>query len=231
MSHLYEEDDACPCGEHEPQFGLPEHLPEDERILWQGQPTADFIRKLTKGWVRSLAAISAVIFLLQVLAAAGLTYTEIARNTLVLSMPFWILATAIHYIARSAAHATVYTITDKRVTFRTGFIMRTSTNIPFQAIAKVGVSRNADDSYDMPIGTRKGEQIAYAMLWPNLQWTSPIKAVPAMRAIAQNEPAADILATALARFHKQPVLPVADRVVPGTADDRPVATDHLPQAG
>jgi len=110
--------------EFEPQFGLPERLPSDEFIVWQGSPdigalaaSAFHIKKLV------------IYFILLIVACAWPALEAQAGAMAVLQAVKWIAPlsllglASVWLVAYMTSRATVYTLTNKRVVMRLGIVL------------------------------------------------------------------------------------------------------------
>ncbi len=177
----------------EPIPGLPDYLPEGERILWQGAPNwKQFaIRALH---VRKVAIYFALLFAWRLLgdgAPAGHT-----GLLLMAALAIGLLLLLGWAMARSA----LYTITNHRVVMRFGIALPMSINLPFEAIDSVDLRRRAGGSGDIAIVPRPGGQIrrlSWVVMWPHARpWrTSPVQ--PMLRCLDDADEAARILGDAL----------------------------------
>jgi hypothetical protein len=148
-------------------YGLPEKLPSNEKILWQGRP--GYAALLKKVFFFKYIAI--YLLLLIVVSFVfdqynyGLTegFEGLILNTLIgvfcLSL-FMLLA----YFSYST---TIYTITDKRIVMRIGMVLTLSLNIPFKKIESADLKINSDGSGDISITLHPAVKIAYIHLWPH----------------------------------------------------------------
>jgi hypothetical protein len=154
--------------EFEPQRGLPESLPKDETLLWQGSPgwrmlarRAFHLRKLT------------LYFAVMVLLRAAFVYHDTGSVVEALRAtpgPLALAAIALGLVALLAwltARSAVYTITDKRVVMRIGIVLTLTFNIPFKRIASAGLHLESDGSGDLPLLLLPPDRIAYLHLWPH----------------------------------------------------------------
>ena len=117
--------------EFEPQYGLPERLPSDEHIVWQGSPD-----------VRALAASAfhtrklVFYFGLLVLACAWPALESGAGPMALLLSVKWILPLSltgllcVWTLAWMTARTTVYTVTNKRIVMRLGIVLTVTFNLP-----------------------------------------------------------------------------------------------------
>lgn len=177
----------------EPIPGLPDYLPDGERILWQGAPNwKQFaIRALH---VRKVAIYFALLFAWRLLgdgALAGhvglLVMAAIAIGLLLL-------------LGWAMARSALYTITNHRVVMRFGIALPMSINLPFEAIDSVDIRRHGSGTGDIAIVPRPGRQIkrlSWVVMWPHARpWrTSPVQ--PMLRCLDDADEAGAILADAL----------------------------------
>ena len=126
--------------EFEPQFGLPERLPSDEFIVWQGSPdisalaaSAFHIKKLV------------IYFILLIVACAWPALEAGAGAMAVLQAIKWIAPlsllglASVWLVAYMTSRATVYTLTNKRVVMRLGIVLTVTFNLPLKQIASSDV--------------------------------------------------------------------------------------------
>lgn len=158
-----------PEHDHEPQPGLPEELPADERVLWQGSPDwralavqAFHVRKLAVYFALLLAWRAAVVW-----PAAGAA--EALWSVLML-LPLAALGIGlIALVARLSASGALYTITNRRVVMRIGIVLTVTFNLPMKRIGAAGLHVNADGSGDIPLTLNPGDHIAWLHLWPHVR--------------------------------------------------------------
>jgi hypothetical protein len=186
--------------EFEPQFGLPEPLPADERMLWQGAP--DWRRLALNAFhVRKLAAYFGAILGLRALFvwADGGALAEVGK-ALVMLLPLALLAIVIAAsLAWLASRTTVYTITDKRVVMRIGIVLNVTFNLPLTRLATAGLRLHADGSGDMPLALAGSDSIAYLHLWPHARPWRVAKPEPMLRCVPDAVAVSRLLADAWAR--------------------------------
>ncbi len=178
--------------EFEPQFGLPEALPEGERILWQGAPDWRAMA-LRVFHLRKLALYFGLILALR---AANALYdgagAGAAAMSVAVALPWCLLALALFAgLAWLSARTTAYTITDRRIVMRVGIVLSLSFNLPLLRIDGAGLRRLAGGVGDIPLQLLRGERIAYLHLWPHArpwQFRQPepmLRCVPDAEAVAQ----------------------------------------------
>lgn len=184
-------------GEARP-YGLPGPLPEGERILWQGQPQWRALawRAFHVREVSTYFAIFAAWRAASGWVEAGSAAVAVERASTV--APF--AAGAIGLLALLAwlsARYAVYTVTDRRVVFNTGVAISSTLNLPLKAIQSADLRVHGESSGDISLGLGEGARIAFGTIWPHARpWTLK-RPQPTLRAIAQPERVAGVIAEAL----------------------------------
>jgi hypothetical protein len=183
--------------EFEPQFGLPEPLPADERILWQGSPDWRVLAR-TAFHVRKLAVYFGVILALRVtfVFADGGSAAEAAK-AIAMMLPLALLAIGIAAsLAWLAARTSVYTLTDRRVVMRIGIVLSLTFNLPLKRLATAGLRLHAGGSGDIPLALAGTDTIAYLHLWPHARPWRVAKPEPMLRAVPNAAEVSRLLADA-----------------------------------
>jgi hypothetical protein len=198
-----------PPGEHEhefePELGLPEPLPDGERMLWQGAPDWQALARRVFH-VRKLAAYFAAVLLARgafVLADGGSAIE--ALKALALVAPLAVLAVGIALgLAWLTARTTVYTLTDRRLVLRIGIVLTITFNLPLRRIAAAGLRLDGHGHGDLPLTLLPGDKIAFVHLWPHARpwrFSQPepmLRCLPDAERVAQRLSAAWSAATGLA---------------------------------
>ncbi|MFL5337472.1 MAG: photosynthetic complex putative assembly protein PuhB [Geminicoccaceae bacterium] len=198
-----------------PPRGLPGHLPEGERILWQGAPqTAALARRTFHG--RAVAVYFAIVL-------AGAVVTNVAEGASPAATALAILWVAplamvavglIMLFAWLTSRTTVYTITNRRLVLRVGIALPATINLPFATIGSAGVRTFPDGTADIPLTVTGPDAVAYMMLWPHARPWRLSRAEPMLRAVPDGAQVAAILARALAAAAEQPVQAVGAALPP-----------------
>ncbi len=192
--------------EFEPVPGLPEQLPKDERLLWQGQP---HWRPLAMRAFR-LREVMIYFALLMVWQAAsswldGSGALLALQNAMAL-VPLALAAIALLVgLAYASAQTTLYSITDRRIVLRIGMALPVTLNIPFTVIDGAGVATHRDGSGDIAMQLRKGDRLAYLVLWPHVRPWRYARPEPMLRAIENPQAVAELLSNALAGASAKPI--------------------------
>lgn len=187
--------------EFEPQFGLPERLPEGERIVWQGTPLWTVLAR------RAFHADKVAIYFAVLLAwqLASRLHDGAAPGEALRSMAGWSLLAAtgvglLLALAWMSARTTVYTLTERRIVMRIGIVLTVSYNLPLARI----------ESADLrPVGHGEGGEIALALeprtriawlhLWPHVRPWRVARPQPMLRALADAQSVSALLADAWAQ--------------------------------
>ncbi len=212
---------AATSGETGVPCGLPQSLPDVERVLWQGSP----------GWrplmrhafhLRTLALYFGILIAWcaanRALGGAGpaATLHSTALFTALALAPLLLIA----LYAWLTARTTVYTVTDRRLVLRIGIALPMSMNLPFAVVETAGLRLHRDGSGDIPLTVSGRTPVAYLLLWPHARPWRLKHAEPMLRAVPDAAHVAQIVARALSSAACVP----ARAIEPQTAA-RPHAAD------
>lgn len=190
--------------EGEPVKGLPEVLPQGERMLWQGAP-AWWPLAFRALYVRLVLGYFALLVIWSVGAdlAAGVGFVE-ALLTAANLVPVVLAAVGLLTLYAWLAHrSTVYTITNRRVVLRYGVALPMTLNLPFAIVESAAVKAYGDGTGDIPLALNQDERVSYFMLWPNVRPWRFAKPQPMLRNVPDADEVAQILARALAQAAKE----------------------------
>lgn len=198
--------------EFEPEYGLPERLPADEQILWQGSPDVKTLA-ISAFHMRKLS----IYFVLLTLACAWPAIESGAEPWAMLSAVKWIVPltvvamVSVWILAFLTARTTVYTLTNKRVVMRLGIVLTVTFNLPLKRMSAADVRDLPGGFGDISLALTGEDRIAWVHLWPSVRpWrikkTEPtLRAVPDARAVAVHLGGAWSQATGLAAVAVAPV--------------------------
>jgi Bacterial PH domain len=197
----------------DPVKGLPAHLPEGERMLWQGSPRWQDMA-LHAFHARKVAVYFAVLTFVTVAyrlmeGDAALT----ALRPVIWYIPMALVAVGLLTgLAWASARTTIYTITTRRIVLRIGIALPISLNLPFAQIESAGLRLYPSAAGDIPVGVKKGERLAWLILWPHVRPFKLNHPEPMLRAVPDAQAVAAVLGAALAG--KEPAaLPVERKTV------------------
>lgn len=188
----------------EPVPGLPEALPTDEHILWQGRP--DALRLAKEAWKLNwvLGYFALLTFWRVGVSSATAPMGEAALH----GVPFVLAGAAaaglILLMATVQARSTIYTLTNKRVALRIGAALTMTLNLPYVCIAnanaQIGKKGFGTVAFDLMGETR----LSYLMTWPHTRPWRMARTQPALRAIPEAAKVAQIFAQAAETRVSQP---------------------------
>lgn len=176
--------------ENEPIRGLPGDLPAGEHILWQGAPDwRTFARSaLFTRWIGLyFVFLTALAFTSGSFGGALVT----GASGLIALLLLWGFAWGV-------ARTTVYTITNRRVVLRIGVALNKCINLPLKVIGSANLRPQAAGFGDIALSLTEKHRLGYAVLWPHARPLHFSKPEPMLRALADAEQAAEILAKACA---------------------------------
>ena len=179
------QDHASHEHEFEPQFGLPERLPGNERILWQGSPAVAALAQ-SAFHLRKIALYFAVLLV----ARAAQEVSSGASALEVLLALKWLAPLAltglliVWTLAWLTARTTVYTLTNKRVVMRLGIVLTVTFNLPLSRIASADLRALDAGHGDITLALKGEDRIAWVHLWPSVRPWRIARPEPTLRAIA-----------------------------------------------
>jgi hypothetical protein len=200
----------------EPVRGLPENLPEGEKLRWQGAPQWGALA-VKAFHVRKVALYFGLLILFRVgyvLSAGEPVSVAVMSGTwlLLLSlMAIGILALMAWLYSRS----TVYSITDRRIVIRFGVALPIAVNIPFKIIESAGLRHHGKGVGDIPLALGSGQSVNYIIMWPNVRPWRFFDAQPMLRCVPNVDAAAEILSSALHAAVSSESADAADRQADG----------------
>ena len=197
--------------DEEPVPGLPEELPQGERILWQGAPQwrvlareAFHLRKLALYF--GLIGVLRLAFLLE----DGLVGLELAKGM----APFLVLAVSglliVWALAWLSARHTLYTLTNRRVVMRIGIVLTVTFNIPYSRIMGANLRQSEAGHGDVSLEIEPASRIPYLQLWPHARAWHVRHPQPTLRGIQGAKEVATLLTEAWSQARGLRALPSAD---------------------
>lgn len=169
---------------HEHEFeaapGLPEPLPQGERLIWQGSP--DWVQLAIHAFhVRKLAVYFGLMLALQWIYLQG--ESQVAMSLLTSAV---LALTALGLLALTAwfsARTTLYTLTDRRVVMRIGVVLSITLNLPLKRIAAAAIKPQAGGHGDIALSLAGTDRIAYLNLWPHARAWQLKRPEPSLRCV------------------------------------------------
>ncbi len=177
--------------EIEPIRGLPGQLPPGERILWQGAPAwrilarTAFHTRLVTGY---FALLSGWAMASALAGQAG--YLGVVMTVLVGVIGVGLL----HLIAWGSARTTVYTLTNRRMVMRIGIAVPKCINLPLAMIESIDLAVRSDGTGDLPLTIKGAPKLGFLALWPHARPWKIARPQPMLRAVADGEKIAALIA-------------------------------------
>ena len=218
--------------ELEPAFGLPEPLPSNEKILWQGSPDwrvlarrVFFLRTLTIYFVAILAIRGTLV-----LVDGGTAMAALKAVLLVAPLAVLALGTLLG-VAIMTARTAVYTITNKRVVMRIGIVLNVTFNLPFKRIASAGMNDTGNGTGDITLALAGDDKIGFVHLWPHARPWRLARPEPMLRCVPQAKEVGQILSRAWSASTGLAISTALQTDAGSAADPvRPVAASAAPTA-
>jgi hypothetical protein len=191
--------------------GLPERLPEGERLLWQGTPQWRSLA-VNAFHVRSVAIYFAILMAWRgeiVFSDGGNAGT--ATIAVLWMMPVALAAVAVlGLLAWFSARTTVYTITTRRIIMRFGIALPMTLNIPFRIVDAAALSIHRDGMGDIPLRLEGSDRVAFVVLWPHVRPWRVNRPEPMLRSIPNPAQVAHMLSRAMVAESGQPAQPIPE---------------------
>jgi hypothetical protein len=205
--------------------GLPERLPEGERLLWQGKPQWRSLA-VHAFHARSVAIYFAILIVYRgwtVLSETGSIATTAIAALWVTPLAFGAVGVLL-LLAWLSARTTVYSITSRRVVMRFGIALPMTLNIPFRVVDAAALSIRAHGTGDIPLALAGNDRIAFAVLWPHARPWRMSRPEPMLRAIPDVAQVAQVLSRAMAAASGQPAATTVETPqTPSTAASQSLA--------
>ncbi len=202
--------------------GLPGPLPAGESILWQGSPSWQGVARRAL-FVRGVAIYFLLLALLRGadLTAGGAGLSEALGGAVLLVVIGAVPVALLLLFAGLSARSTLYTITTRRIVLRVGVALPMTINIPFAVIESAGLIRQSDGTGDVVVKVMPPHRVSWMALWPHISPFRLARPEPMLRALADADEAARVLARALAASMERQapaVVPAAAAAAPGHAE-------------
>ncbi len=180
--------------------GLPDHLPEGERLIWQGRP--DWKRLAINAFhIRKVAFYFAVIIVGQAIGRLGQqeNFALALRLTPTLVLMAFAACGILLLLAYLNAKTTLYTLTSKRLLLKVGIALPAYINIPLKNIESASFAETGNGCGTIVFRTSGNTRLAYLLLWPHVRPWHFTQPQPALRDVPNAEGIATLVAEALGR--------------------------------
>jgi hypothetical protein len=174
--------------EFEAALGLPERLPRNEYVIWQGQPNWKQLA-VDAFHVRKILLYFAVMVGLQLAhllegdTAALDIVKQIGTSVLLASLALGLLV----WSAYLSGQATIYTLTNRRIVMRIGIVLSLTFNLPLKKIVSCDLMALKNQIGNIAIGISSDSPIGWLNLWPHVRAWRIHSPQPTLRCIANAE--------------------------------------------
>ncbi len=183
--------------EFEAALGLPEPLPQDEVILWQGAPNwismAKHVFRLQ--WLSLYFAVIVILQLISVSSNEG----GLAAGWSSVALAFFLAVVGlllVGLLAYWSATTTMYTLTNRRIVMRVGIVLTVTFNLPYKTLGSADLKLYKDGTGDIPMQIATEDKIAFFHLWPHVRPWRLAKPEPMMRCVPNAKAVATVLTEA-----------------------------------
>ncbi|OUW05395.1 MAG: hypothetical protein CBD16_01045 [Betaproteobacteria bacterium TMED156] len=187
----------------EPQFGLPEPLPDGEELLWQCSPSF-------KSLIKKVFLFRLILAYFVIMLASSFYFnfqTSGFENALIGFVGSFFLSVfcllSVAFLAYLSSKTTVYSITNKRIVMRIGIVLTLTFNIPYKEIDAADLKLYSDSTGDISFRIKPSTKIAFIHLWPHCRFKSFSHPEPALRCIEQAKVVSEIVCGAWTKEVKQ----------------------------
>lgn len=188
----------------EPVRGLPEALPADEHIIWQGAPHP--MRLAKDAWkINWIMGYFVVLAIWRVIVSAGSVPLAVALGHGIPLLLAGALACLVIYgIAHVQARSTVYTLTNKRVAMRIGAALTMTLNLPYVCIINANAQIRSSGFGTIGFELDGETRFSHMMTWPHVRPWHIRHTQPAFRSIPDAARVARLFADAAETRVNQP---------------------------
>jgi len=185
--------------------GLPGKLPEGEQLLWQGVPDWRTVAQRVfhvRGLALYFGAIAAWSLASGLMGGAPVLEVAVDTGKVVGAGMVPILFLTLY--SWGVGRSTVYSITNKRVVLQMGLVVPMTINVPFSKIESASMRDGKAGNGDICLALRKGDRLAWFMLWPHARPWRMAVTEPSLRAIPDVAHVGQVLGRALAASAEMP---------------------------
>lgn len=196
--------------EFDAQPGLPEPLPEGERLLWQGAPQWQVLARRVFH-VNKVALYFVALLGWRVASELhdGAALAATLASTAWLALLFGLALGALLVLARWTARTTRYTLTDKRIVMRIGIVLTVAYNLPLKRIEGADLHDAGQGCADIALTLERSTRIAWLHLWPHARPWRVARPQPMLRALPDGAAVAALISRAWSQANGVAARPAA----------------------
>ena len=174
--------------EFEASLGLPENLPHNEFIIWQGHPDwkqlavdAFHLRKILIYFALMIAF--QLVHLLDNSTPTLDLLKQIGTSVFLASVALGLLACSAHLSSK----ATMYTLTNRRIVMRIGIVLSLTFNLPLKKIVSSDLLLFKNQTGNIALGISTSSPVGWLNLWPHVRAWRINNPQPTLRCVPQAE--------------------------------------------
>ena len=177
-------------------------LPAGERVLWSGGPDRRSLARflLRERWVMGFVALTWALQVSAVLQRDTAVMQRLVGVTVLTAALALVALATVRVFAWQIARTSKYVITDRRIYFNIGVVLRADANIPYSSVDGVDLVRRPDGSADVMVTMAPKDEIPWLLLFPHIAWRGSQRGRPTLRGVRNPQDAADALTGALRAY-------------------------------
>ncbi len=169
--------------EEEPVLGIPEKLPQGERLLWQGSP--DLLQFLLHSLhARKVALWFLIIAVWRTVSNYQLTGVIDLQLLGPLGFAFVLAMALLGLLALLLTRSTVYSMTNRRIIMRFGLAVPLTLNLPLSQILSASTREFKHDNGNIALSITPDKRLSYWVLWPHVRPFHWLQCQPTLKNIA-----------------------------------------------
>ena len=185
--------------EHVGPDGEVSRLPAGERVLWSGAPDQRSLARffLRERWILAFVAISFSLGAAEALQHADGAVARVVGVATLSAVMALIAIVSVRLLAWQLARSSQYVITNRRLYFNIGIVMRADANIPYSHVETIDLLHRPDGSADLMVTLTNEQEIPWLLLFPHMSWRGVRRGRPTFRGLRDPNAASDAILGAL----------------------------------
>jgi hypothetical protein len=179
--------------------GEARRLPAGERVLWSGGPDRRSIARyfLRERWILGFVLLTFALQAADVLQRGDFVAQRLVGIGVLSAVLGAVALGGVWIYAWLLERTSKYVITDRRVYFNIGIVLRADAQVPYTSVDGLDVLRRSDGSADIMLSLADGQEIPWLLLYPHMSWRGSRRGRPTLRGLVAPQAAADALVAGL----------------------------------
>jgi hypothetical protein len=209
----------APMGDYVGPDGERRTLPAGEHVVWSGGPDRRALARnlLRERWVLGFVALSFALGAAEALQHSDSAIPRLIGVATLSGVMALVAIVSIRVFAWQLARSSTYLITNRRLYFNIGIVLRADANIPFSSVEGVDLRRRSDGSADLMITLTGTQEIPWLLLFPHMTWRGQRRGRPTFRSLPQPDVAGTAVVEALRAYAAEAGTPGAAAVDSGAS--------------